>query len=786
MKLDELEIGKDAIIESVDSGDAVLRQHIFDMGLTPGTEVTMMKYAPMGDPLEIRLRGYELTLRKADAARISLANVHDAHDCPRKNPQASTAAHPAFGEEPARPRREGAAPLPETAPLRFALAGNQNCGKTTLFNQLTGSNQHVGNFPGVTVDRKDGQIKGHANATITDLPGIYSLSPYTSEEVVSRQFILEEQPDAIIDIVDATNIERNLYLTLQLMELDRPMVLALNMMDELTENGGTVDVNALEAALGIPVVPISAAKNEGTGELAEHALHVARYREHPGRLDFCAADGPDGGALHRCIHGICHLIDDHAQAARIPVRFAATKLIEGDRLVTQALALEQNELDAVEHIICQMEEEAGTDRMAALADMRFSFIEGVCDQSVVKPHESREHLRSVAADRILTGKYTAIPVFILIMVLVFWITFDAVGQRLSDLLELGIEAFTGVVDQALTSFGLNPVVHSLVIDGIFAGVGSVLSFLPIIVVLFLLLSILEDSGYMARVAFVMDKILRKLGLSGRSFVPMLIGFGCSVPAIMATRTLPSEHDRKMTVMLTPFMSCSAKLPVYALFSAAFFPDHAPLVMVSLYIMGMVVGVLVALVLKGTAFKGDPVPFVMELPNYRLPSAKTTLRLAWDKAKGFATKAFTIIFVASVVIWFLQTFDIRFNLVSDQAQSMLAGLGALVAPLFAPLGFGSWIAAAAVVAGFGAKENVAATLTVLMGGSVAALSTLFTPLTAYTFLTFILLYTPCVAAVSAVRNELGTRMMFAVVLMQCGVAWLVALAVRLIGLALGLA
>lgn len=786
MKLDELEIGKDAIIESVDSGDAVLRQHIFDMGLTPGTEVTMMKYAPMGDPLEIRLRGYELTLRRADAARISLANVHDAHDCPRKNPQASTAAHPAFGEEPARPRREGAAPLPETAPLRFALAGNQNCGKTTLFNQLTGSNQHVGNFPGVTVDRKDGQIKGHANATITDLPGIYSLSPYTSEEVVSRQFILEEQPDAIIDIVDATNIERNLYLTLQLMELDRPMVLALNMMDELTENGGTVDVNALEAALGIPVVPISAAKNEGTGELAEHALHVARYREHPGRLDFCAADGPDGGALHRCIHGICHLIDDHAQAARIPVRFAATKLIEGDRLVTQALALEQNELDAVEHIICQMEEEAGTDRMAALADMRFSFIEGVCDQSVVKPHESREHLRSVAADRILTGKYTAIPVFILIMVLVFWTTFDAVGQRLSDLLELGIEAFTGVVDQALTSFGLNPVVHSLVIDGIFAGVGSVLSFLPIIVVLFLLLSILEDSGYMARVAFVMDKILRKLGLSGRSFVPMLIGFGCSVPAIMATRTLPSEHDRKMTVMLTPFMSCSAKLPVYALFSAAFFPDQAPLVMVSLYIMGMVVGVLVALVLKGTAFKGDPVPFVMELPNYRLPSAKTTIRLAWDKAKGFVTKAFTIIFAASVIIWFLQTFDLRFDVVADQSQSMLAGLGTFIAPLFAPLGFGSWIAAAAVVAGFGAKENVAATLTVLMGGSVAALSTLFTPLTAYTFLTFILLYTPCVAAVSAVRNELGTRMMFAVVLMQCGVAWLVALAVRLIGLALGLA
>ena len=785
MKLDELEIGKDAVIESVDSDDSSLRQHIFDMGLTPGTEVTMMKYAPMGDPLEIRLRGYELTLRKADAARIAVRDVHDAHNCPRKNPEASASVHPALGESAARPRREGAA-LAENAPLSFALAGNQNCGKTTLFNQLTGSNQHVGNFPGVTVDRKDGQIKGHTNATITDLPGIYSLSPYTSEEVVSRQFILEEQPDAIIDIVDATNIERNLYLTLQLMELDRPMVLALNMMDELTKNGGTVDVNALEAALGIPVVPISAAKNEGIGELTEHALHVARYREHPGRVDFCSPDGADGGALHRCIHGLIHLIADHAEAARIPVRFAATKLIEGDRLVIDALALDQNELDAVEHIISQMEEEAGQDRMAALADMRFSFIEEVCGASVVKPHESVEHLRSVAADRILTGKYTAIPVFIGIMALVFWITFDAVGQRLSDLLEMGIAAFTAAVDQALTAFGLNPVVHSLVIDGIFAGVGSVLSFLPIIVVLFLLLSILEDSGYMARVAFVMDKILRKLGLSGRSFVPMLIGFGCSVPAIMATRTLPSEHDRKMTVMLTPFMSCSAKLPVYALFSAAFFPEHAALVMISLYIMGMVVGVLVALVLKGTAFKGDPVPFVMELPNYRLPSAKTTLRLAWDKAKGFATKAFTIIFVASVVIWFLQTFDIRFNLVSDQAQSMLAGLGALVAPLFAPLGFGSWIAAAAVVAGFGAKENVAATLTVLMGGSVAALSTLFTPLTAYTFLTFILLYTPCVAAVSAVRNELGTRMMFAVVLMQCGVAWIVAFAVHATGLLLGLA
>ncbi len=784
--LDQLEIGKDAIIASVDSDDAVLRQHIFDMGLTPGTEVTMMKYAPMGDPMEIRLRGYELTLRRDDAARIALVNVHDAHNLPRKNPSAPDAtAHPAFGEGALKPRREGAA-LAEGTPLRFALAGNQNCGKTTLFNQLTGSNQHVGNFPGVTVDRKDGQIKGHPEATITDLPGIYSLSPYTSEEVVSRQFILDERPDAIINIVDATNIERNLYLTLQLMELDRPMVLALNMMDEVTANGGTIDVNALEAALGIPVVPISAAKNEGIGELTEHALHVARYREHPGRIDFCAADGPDHGALHRCIHGLIELISDHAAAAQIPPRFAATKLIEGDKLVTEALALDQNELDAAGHIIHQMEEEAGTDRMAALADMRFSFIEQACGACVVKPHESREHLRSVAADRILTGKYTAIPVFILIMVLVFWLTFDLIGQRLSDLLELGINAVTDMADQALTAFGINPVVHSLVIDGVFAGVGSVLSFLPIIVVLFLLLSVLEDSGYMARVAFVMDKILRKLGLSGRSFVPMLIGFGCSVPAIMATRTLPSEHDRKMTVMLTPFMSCSAKLPVYALFSAVFFPTCAPLVMVSMYVMGMVVGVLVALVLKRTAFKGDPVPFVMELPNYRLPSAKTTARLAWDKAKGFATKAFTIIFAASVIIWFLQTFDIRFDVVADQSQSMLAALGTLIAPVFAPLGFGSWIAAAALVAGFGAKENVVATLTVLMGGSVGALAGLFTPLTAFTFLTFTLLYTPCVAAVSAVRNELGGRYAFTVVCMQCGVAWAVAFAVHAAGMLLGLA
>ncbi len=783
MNLDQLEIGKDAVVASVDCDEPSLRQHILDMGLTPGVEVTLMKRAPMGDPLEIRLRGYELTLRRDDAAHIALTGVHDMHDAPRGNERLEAAEHPAIGERYA-PRAAGKA-IPEGRPLKLALAGNQNCGKTTLFNALTGSNQHVGNFPGVTVDRKDGQVKGHPEVTVTDLPGIYSLSPYTSEEVVSRRFILEDGPDAIIDIVDATNIERNLYLTLQLMELDRPMVLALNMMDELTANGGTVSVNRLEAALGIPVVPISAAREEGISELVEHVLHVARFREHPGRVDFCAAEGPDHGALHRCIHGICHIIEDHAAAASLPVRFAATKLIEGDQLVMRALGLDQNELDAVEHIICQMEGESGRDRMAALADMRFSFIEGVCAECVVKPRESREHARSVAADRILTGRYTAIPVFVAIMALVFWLTFDVIGQRLSDLLDLGIQWVTAQADAALAAFGINPVVHSLVIDGVFAGVGSVLSFLPIIVVLFILLSILEDSGYMARVAFVMDKLLRRLGLSGRSFVPMLIGFGCSVPAIMATRTLPSEHDRKMTVMLTPFMSCSAKVPVYALFSAAFFPEAAPLVMIGLYLMGIVVGILVALVLKGTAFRGDPVPFVMELPNYRLPAPRTVARLAWDKAKGFATKAFTIIFVASVVIWFLQTFDVRLNVVTDQGASMLAALGTLLAPVFAPLGFGSWEAAAALVAGFGAKENVVATLTVLMGGSTAGLSTLFSPLTAFAFLTFTLLYTPCVAAVSAVRGELGTRMMWAVIAMQCGVAWGVALLVRLVGTALGL-
>ena len=786
MKLDELEIGKDAIIASVASDDVALHQHILDMGLTPGTEVTMMKYAPMGDPMEIRLRGYELTLRRDTAARIELVDVHDTDTVARHAPQTGSVAHPALGEG-YHPRRTKKA-VPEGSPITFALAGNQNCGKTTLFNCLTGSNQHVGNFPGVTVDRKDGQIRNHPEATVTDLPGIYSLSPYTGEEVVSRQFILDSRPDAVIDIIDATNIERNLYLTLQLMELDRPMVIALNMMDEVTANGGTIDVNLLERELGVPVVPISAAKNEGIGELVEHAMHIARYGERPGRIDFCssAADSPDGGALHRCIHGLANLIEDHAKAAAIPLRFAATKLVEGDALVIKALNLDQNELDAIEHIISQMEEESGSDRLCALADMRFTFIEDACATCVVKPHESREHKRSVAIDRVLTGRFTAIPMFILIMGLVFWLTFGVIGAALQGLLEQLVSVVIGAADAGLTAFGTNPVVRSLVVNGVLTGVGSVLSFLPIIVVLFLLLSILEDSGYMARVALVMDKILRRFGLSGRSFVPMLVGFGCSVPAIMSTRTLPSDHDRKMTVMLTPFMSCSAKLPVYGLLCAAFFPQATVPAMVSLYILGILVGMIVATILNHTVFKGEPVPFIMELPNYRMPSAKTTLLLAWDKAKGFITKAFTIIFAASVVIWFLQTFDIRFNMVTDQSQSMLAGLGGLIAPVFAPLGFGDWRTSTALVCGLIAKESVISTLTVLLGStSAAALSGMFTAPIAYVFLVFVLLYPPCVAAISTVRSELGGRYAAAVFALQVTVAWIIAFVVHTVFLLAGL-
>lgn len=786
MKLDTLEIGKDAVVASVASDDQALRQHILDMGLTPGTEVTMMKYAPMGDPLEIRLRGYELTLRKDDAARIELVGVHDTDTGPRTNAAIGMTEHPALGEGTYSPRAAKTA-VPEGAPLHFALAGNQNCGKTTLFNQLTGSNQHVGNFPGVTVDRKDGTIRNHPEASVTDLPGIYSLSPYTGEEIVSRQFILDENPDAIIDIIDATNIERNLYLTLQLMELDRPMVIALNMMDEVTANGGAVDVNLLESLLGVPVVPISAARNEGIGELVDHALHVARFRERPGRLDFCAPDGSDGGALHRCIHGIANLIEDHAVTAHIPVRFAATKLVEGDELVTEALHLDRNELDAIEHIITQMEGEAGTDRLSALADMRFSFIGDVCGRCVVKPHESREHVRSVKIDRILTGRYTAIPAFLVIMGLVFWLTFGVIGAALQGLMEDGIAAIIASADAGLKAFGTNDVVRSLAVDGVLTGVGSVLTFLPIIVVLFLFLSILEDSGYMARVAFVMDKVLRRFGLSGRSFVPMLVGFGCTVPAIMSTRTLPSEHDRKMTVMLTPFMSCSAKLPVYGLLCGAFFPQATVPAMVSLYLIGIAIGCIAALVLNRTAFKGDPVPFIMELPNYRLPSVKTTVMLAWDKAKDFITKAFTIIFAATVVIWFLQTFDIRFNVVADQSQSLLAGLGSIIAPVLAPLGFGDWRASTALVTGLIAKESVISTLTVLLGAtSPAALSTMFSPFTAYVFLVFTLLYPPCVAAIGAVKSELGARYAVAVFAFQVTVAWIVAFVVHSAGILLGLA
>ena len=784
MTLDVLGQGKDAIIASVECEEVSLRKHILDMGLTPGTEVTFVKCAPMGDPMEVRLRGYELTLRKEDAAHIYVRDVHDAHDVRRVNPGQAQTAHPGKGESRSfRPRATGRVHA-DDAPLTFALAGNQNCGKTTLFNQLTGSNQHVGNFPGVTVSRKDGAIRKHENAMVTDLPGIYSLSPYTGEEVVTREFLLRDKPDGIINIVDATNIERNLYLTLQLIDLDIPMVLALNMMDEVSANGGTIDINALERELGIPVVPISASKGEGIDELVEHALHVARFDERPGRQDFCRPDAADGGALHRCIHGISELVEDHASRMKVPLRFAATKLVEGDVLVLESLHFDENEKDAIERIIVQMEEEGGTDRMAALADMRFRFIEDACDATVVKPAVSREHKRSMAIDRVLTGKFTALPVFVLIMAVVFWLTFGVFGEILSGWMDAAVSWVTDLVDAGLSAWGVNEVVHSLVIDGAFAGVGSVLSFLPIIVVLFFFLSLLEDSGYMARVAFVMDKLLRKIGLSGRSFVPMLIGFGCSVPAIMATRTLPSEHDRKMTIMLTPFMSCSAKLPIYALFTAVFFPEHAALVMVLLYVMGMVVGVFVALVLKRTAFKGDPVPFVMELPNYRLPSLGNMGRLVWDKAKDFITRAFTIIFLASVVIWFLQTFDMRLNVVENSADSLLAALGGLISPVFAPLGFADWRASTALVTGFIAKESVVSTLTVLLG-SASAITSLFTPLTAFAFLTFALLYTPCVAAIAAVKNELGMKSALIVAAMQCGVAWIAAFVVRMVGMALGL-
>ena len=766
MTLDTLEIGKDAIVSSVDCEEKSLRQHIFDMGLTPGTEVTMVKYAPMGDPLEIRLRGYELTIRAADAAQISLENVHDAHEKVRLQVASGVTKHPAIGESKLHPRAAGGV-VPAGEPLAFALAGNQNCGKTTLFNALTGSNQHVGNFPGVTVDRKSGEIRGVKNAAVVDLPGIYSLRPYTQEEIVSRDFILNEKPDGIINIVDATNIERNLYLTLQLLELRTPMVLALNMMDEVNANGGSIDVRKMSKALGIPVVPISAAKDEGVSELIDQAVQTVRAGTLPQVTDFCGADSP----VHRCLHAVVHLIADHADRLHIPARFCAAKLIEGDEALAERLGLDQNEKELLEHCIVQMETEGGLDRNAALADMRYQFIEGVVRDSVVKCHESREHQRSLAADRILTGRHTALPAFFGVMLLVFYLTFDVIGAAFSTLLDLGIGAVTDLTDRALTAYGINPVAHSLVIDGIFAGVGGVLSFLPVIVTLFFFLSILEDTGYMARVAFVMDKLLRKIGLSGRSIVPMLIGFGCSVPAIMATRTVSSDRDRKMTILLTPYMSCSAKIAIYAFFTDALFPKYKALVMLGLYLLGILVGILAALIMKGTAFRGKPVPFVMELPNYRLPSLKNVGLLLWEKARDFLQRAFTVIFLASIVIWFLQTFDTRLNVVTDNSGSLLALVGRLLAPLFAPLGFGDWRCVTALISGFIAKESVVSTLQVLLGG--AALTSLFTARSAVSFLVFTLLYTPCVAAIATIRRELGSRWAtLGVVVMQCTVAWVV--------------
>ena len=795
MTLKELQIGKTGIVKEV-GGEGALRQHFLDMGIIPGASVTVVKYAPMGDPVELRVHGYELTLRLDDAAKIlvdlicedelaegeQVENTNDnktSKPCKSAKELKKKGVHPGLGEGGKYHAKDHEHPLPEGELLSFALAGNQNCGKTTLFNQLTGANQHVGNFPGVTVDRKSGQIKGVANTEITDLPGIYSMSPYTSEEIVTRQFILDEKPNGIINIVDGTNIERNLYLTMQLMELDIPMVLAINMMDEMRGNGGVVRINEMEELLGIPVVPISAMKNEGVDELISHAVHVAKYQESPGRKDFCHKEDHDG-AVHRCLHGIMHLIEDHAKKAGVPLRFAATKLAEGDKSIEEMLDLSTNEKEMLEHIILQMEEERGLDRAAAIADMRFSFIEKLVEATVVKPSESKELIRSQRIDKILTGKYTAIPTFVGIMAIIFYLTFNVLGAWCQGILELGIEKLTVVVDGALSSWNVNSVIHSLVIDGIFNGVGSVLSFLPIIVILFFFLSLLEDTGYMARVAFVMDKLLRKLGLSGRSIVPMLIGFGCTVPGVMASRTLPSERDRKMTILLTPFMSCSAKLPIYGFFTAAFFPKYSGLIMVALYFIGIAVGILVALLLKGTMFKGEAVPFVMELPNYRMPGAKNVLLLLWEKAKDFLQRAFTVIFIATILIWFLQTFNLQFRIVEDSKDSILAMLSGVIAPVFAPLGFADWRVVTALIAGFMAKESVVSTLTVLFG-SMAAVTAAINPVSGMALLIFCLLYTPCVAAVAAVKRELGGKWAFVVVFGQCAVAWICALAVNLVNL-----
>lgn len=777
MTLRDLKPGETARVTVV-GGEGALRLHFLDMGVIPGAEITLVKYAPMGDPMELLVSGYELTLRLDDAARIEVERIEKKEV--REEGTVSfrkKVDHPGFGEEGIYHCRETENPLPDNQMITFALAGNQNCGKTTLFNQLTGSNQHVGNFPGVTVDRKSGTIRGYEKSEITDLPGIYSMSPYTSEEIVTRRFILEEKPAGIINIVDATNIERNLYLTMQLMELDIPMVLAINMMDEMRGNGGSIRINEMERALGIPVVPISASKNEGVDELIRHAVHVAKYQEKPLRMDFCS-ESDQGGAVHRCLHGIMHLIEDHAREAGIPVRFAATKLVEGDQPILDALKLSSNEKEMLEHIILQMEEERGLDRAAAIADMRFRFIHRLVRQTVVKPKESREHIRSRKLDAFLTGKYTAIPAFLCIMGLVFFLTFHVLGARLQGLLESLIEMITGLVDGWLVQNVNNEAVRSLIIDGIFNGVGSVLSFLPIIVILFFFLSLLEDTGYMARVAFVMDKLLRKIGLSGRSIVPMLIGFGCTVPGVMASRTLPSARDRKMTILLTPFMSCSAKLPIYAFFSAMFFPEYAALVMIGLYMTGILVGILVALIIKTFFFKGEAVPFVMELPNYRLPGLKNVSHLLWEKAKDFLQRAFTVIFIASIIIWFLQSFNIHFGLVKDSGESILALLAGWISPLFEPLGFGDWRISTALITGFMAKESVVSTIQVLFGAGTELL-TVLSPVAALALLTFCLLYTPCVAAVASVKRELGTKWACLVVVGQCVIAWVCAFGVRMI-------
>ncbi len=775
MTLKDLDMGNSAVICQV-GGKGELRQHFLDMGIIPGAEVTVVKLAPLGDPMELQIHGYELTLRLAEAEQIEVEQIQKRSRSHDRIERVKNSVHPGLGEEGKYHIKENENPVPEGTKLTYALVGNQNCGKTTLFNQLTGANQHVGNFPGVTVDRKDGVIKGYPNTMVTDLPGIYSMSPYSSEEIVSRNFVLDEKPKAIINIVDATNIERNLYLTMQLLEMDIPMVVALNMMDEMIGNQGSVDVNAMEAMLGVPVIPISAAKNEGVDELIKHAVHIAKYQECPLRQDFCD-ENDHNGVVHRCIHAVIHLIEDHAKKAEIPVRFAATKVIEGDSLILEKLELDQNEQEMLEHIVCQLETERQLDRSAAIADMRFDFIERLCEQTVVKPKESKERIRSEKIDRILTGKYTAIPCFVGIMILVFYLTFNVIGAWLQNLLQMGIDKLTLLTASALKAMNVNLAIQSLVIDGIFTGVGSVLSFLPVIVTLFFFLSMMEDSGYIARVAFVMDKLLRKIGLSGKSIVPMLIGFGCTVPAVMATRTLTSERDRKMTILLTPFMSCTAKLPIYSFFVSVFFPKHGGFVMAVLYFTGIAVGILIAFLYKGTLFKGEPVPFVMELPNYRLPGMKNVTQLLWEKAKDFLQKAFTVIFLATIIVWFLQSFDLHLNLVSDSSDSILAVIAGLLVPLFSPLGLGDWRICTSFISGFMAKESVVSTLEILFAGKIGSV---LTNLSAASLLVFSLLYTPCIAAIASIKRELGTRWAVGVVFWQCFIAWVAAFLVHVTG------